>query len=123
MNHEIMDRLCSWAYEFGFFLKEPPELKGKSGVTHSFDFVVRNGNRFCAVDIYKEISPFDVLRSYVKKLDTGASCYIVYLSYPLDDEVSRLIQVYQLGCFYWEELAELTKTKGQTATVSLRVRS
>jgi hypothetical protein len=64
----------------GLNVVKPPIITGASGVNHKFTFVATDGTANYAFDVYPDLGQVEILRSYVKKMDTGASTYIVCLS-------------------------------------------
>ncbi|MDE1852683.1 MAG: hypothetical protein KGI38_02920 [Thaumarchaeota archaeon] len=55
----------------------PRVLRGVSGVEHRFNMLFTDGARQYAFDIYESIRDFEVVKSYLKKFDTGASVFLV----------------------------------------------
>lgn len=74
----------------------PPTLRGHSGVTHRFDFVAMDGQDSLAFDICEQLSETDVIKTYIKKLDTGASACIVCLTEKVTEGARRLASEYGL---------------------------
>jgi hypothetical protein len=64
----------------GLDIHKPPFIQGKSGVLHRFNFLASEGNRNYGFDICSEADEVAILRSFAKKLDTGAETFIVCLS-------------------------------------------
>lgn len=58
---------------------EPSTLRGASGVVHRFTFLASDGSARCGFDVYDEVDVIQVLRGYIKKLDTGTSVALVCL--------------------------------------------
>lgn len=75
----------------------PPTLAGRSGVTHRFDLVARDGQDTRAFDIYEQLTETDVIKTYIKKLDTGASACIVCLSEKMTEGAGKLASEYGLN--------------------------
>lgn len=74
----------------------PPTLRGRSGVTHRFDFVAMDGQDMRVFDICEQLSETDVIRTYIKELDTGASAYIICLTEKITEGASKLASEYGL---------------------------
>jgi hypothetical protein len=63
----------------GLDVVKPAVLKGRSGIDQRFTFLASDGPVMYAFDIYPEVYEEEVMRTYLKKLDTGAETYIVCL--------------------------------------------
>lgn len=74
----------------------PPILRGLSGVTHKFDFVAVDGKEKLVFDIYDRLNETDVIKTFIKKLDTGASAYIICLSDKAEEGAGKLAAEYRL---------------------------
>lgn len=74
----------------------PPTLAGRSGVTHRFDFVATHGQYSLVFDIYEELSETDVIKMYIKKLDTGASACIICHTERMTEGARKLAAEYGL---------------------------
>lgn len=74
----------------------PPSLRGRSGVTHRFDFVATRGKDSLVFDICEQPSETDVIKTFIKKLDTGASACIICLTRKMTQEASKLAAEYGL---------------------------
>jgi len=81
----------------GLTVIKPAVLTGKSGYDQKFTFVATDGASNYAFDIYTEVSEREVMRSYLKKLDTGAETYVVCLQGRLTPEAAALAREYGLG--------------------------
>ncbi len=64
----------------GFEVVKPPLIAGASGVEHRFTFVAADGDQKYAFDVYPEVGQVEILRAYVKKMDTEAKLFVVCLS-------------------------------------------
>lgn len=78
----------------GLKVIKPPVLRGESGVEHRFSLVAVDGPHIYGFDIYPDAGAVEVLRTYIKKLDIGASTFIVCLSGKPSDEAQRLASGY-----------------------------
>ncbi len=74
----------------------PPFLTGRSGVTHKFNFVAFDGQNNVVFDIYDRVTETDVIKTYVKKLDTGATAYLICVSEKMTEGAGRLASEYGL---------------------------
>jgi predicted RecB family endonuclease len=61
----------------GLDVVKPAVIRGTSGVEHRFTFVAAEGPLTYAFDVYTELGELEVIRTYIKKLDTGARTLIV----------------------------------------------
>jgi len=64
----------------GLEVVKPPRITGESGIEHKFFFVAKNDSVTYAFDVYTDVNEAEILRTYVKKMDTGANVYVVCLS-------------------------------------------
>ena len=78
----------------GLDVVKPALLKGKSGIDQKFTFVAADGDTFYAFDIYPEVDEKEVLRTYLKKTDTGAETFIVCLQGKPTPEAGLLARQY-----------------------------
>ena len=72
----------------------PPALTGRSGVTHRFDFVANNGQEKLVFDIFEGLSENDVIKTFIKKYDTGTSAYIICLGDMMERGAVELAREY-----------------------------
>lgn len=63
----------------GFEVMKPPTLMGASGVMHRFSFAAAEGDTVYGFDIYDDVGEIDIIKSYIKKMDTGARVFVVCL--------------------------------------------
>ena len=91
----------------GFSITRPPILKGKSGVEHRFSLLVSDGAHSFAFDFYESVTEVEVLQSYVKKFDTGASTRIVYLGERPSEEARYLAADLNMGIFRSEDFSTI----------------
>lgn len=89
----------------------PPTLTGRSGVTHRFDFVATAGQERLVFDIFERLSETDVIKTYVKKLDTGASAYIIYNAKSMTEGTGRLVSEYDLKVLHSDNIESTFMTK------------
>ena len=61
----------------GLDVIKPPALRGASGVEHKFSFLCRGSSKV-AVDIYEDITEIEVIKTFVKRVDTGAQAHLVW---------------------------------------------
>ncbi len=95
----------------GFNVVKPPLLEGESGVEHKFTFVATDGDVAYAFDVYPEVGQVEILRAYVKKMDTGARTYVVCLSGRPTPEASGLARIYDVGILGPKEVGDFFSSK------------
>ena len=78
----------------GLNVVKPAVIRGESGVEHKFTFVAASGSQVYAFDIYAEVGEVEVIRTYIKKLDTGATTSVVCLSGKAKPEAQDLSASY-----------------------------
>jgi hypothetical protein len=64
----------------GWEVIEPATCVGESGVEHRFTFLASDSGHRCGFDLYPEIGEIQVLRTFIKEMDTGISGILVCLS-------------------------------------------
>ena len=84
------------AMRAGLTAVTPRVLRGESGVEHRFDLVFSDGTRSFAFDFYERVTDVEVVSSYAKKLDTGASVNIVSLRGSATEEARQLALSYEV---------------------------
>jgi hypothetical protein len=78
----------------GLGVVRPALLRGKSGFDQKFGFVASDGDTMYAFDIYPQVSEKEVMRTYIKKMDSGAETYIVSLQGRPSAAVANLARGY-----------------------------
>ncbi|HME18911.1 MAG TPA: hypothetical protein VKF15_04160 [Nitrososphaerales archaeon] len=58
---------------------DPPLLTGRSGVTHRFSFLASDESGSFGFDFYDTVGEIELLKSAIKKFDTGALIQVVCL--------------------------------------------
>ncbi len=64
----------------GFNVVKPAIIRGASGTDQKFTFVASDGPEMYAFDVCSEAGEVEVMRAYVKKMDTDAKVFLVCLS-------------------------------------------
>ena len=90
----------------GFDVLKPPVLRGTSGVDHRFTFAAADGPQVFAFDIYQQVTQIEIIRTYVKKMDTGVKTYIVCLSGKAKDEAKELSAYYGIDILGPKEIGD-----------------
>jgi len=99
----------------------PPILTGSSGVSHRFDFVAFEGDEKIAFDIYDRVSETDVIKTFVKKLDTGASAYMVCVSEKMTEGAGRLATEYGIRVLRSRSLESAFREREVAPVSSVRI--
>ncbi len=109
---ELLKELQEIAKVSGHNVIVPPILKGETGILHGFSFLVASGEKFCGVDIYKNVGGVDVLKSRIKQLDTEASVCLISTIHPTE-ETRLLCSAYDMKLFTRSELRGTAETKAE----------
>lgn len=104
----------------GFDVVKPAVLTGASGVVHSFTFVAAEGSTTYAFDVYREVGEVEMIRTYIKKMDTGARTLVVCLSGKPKAEALRMADCYgiellgpkEVGDFFSRRISQLVTSVG-----------
>ena len=64
----------------GLEVIKPAVVRGVSEVGHRFTFLAADGAKMLGFDIFQEVTEIEVLRSFVKTIDTGATVFLICLS-------------------------------------------
>jgi len=67
------------AEKAGLRVEDPPLLTGRSGVTHRFSFLASDESGSVGFDFYDTVGEIELLKSAIKKFDTGAMIQVVCL--------------------------------------------
>ena len=78
----------------GWLVAKPPVLRGVSGATHKFSFLVSKWSVNQAFDIYDNVTDIEILRSFLKKIDTGASVDVICVKGRCSSSAEALAQEY-----------------------------
>jgi hypothetical protein len=82
------------ANKVGWKTIKPPFLQGKSGVYQRFSFLATDETFHYGFDFYNDVSEEEVLRTYMKRLDTEVLTFIVSLRGRPRKEVAKLADEY-----------------------------
>ena len=79
----------------GFDVLKPAVIMGASGVEHRFTFAATDGPAKYAFDVCSEAGEIEIIRAYVKQMDTGAKTFVICLSgKPKDEDSKQLSRSY-----------------------------
>ena len=98
----------------GFDVIKPAIIRGTSGTEHRFTFVAADGPDAYGFDVCSQAGQAEILRSYVKKMDTGAKTFVVCLSGRPDATAKELAKIYgidvlspsEVGDFFCNRIAQ-----------------
>jgi hypothetical protein len=90
----------------GFTVIKPAVVRGASGVDQSFTFVAADGDRTYAFDVCPQVGEVEILRMYVKKMDTGARTFVVCLSGRPNSEAKGLANNYGIDILSPSEVGD-----------------
>lgn len=90
----------------GFSMVKPPVIKGRTGIEHTFSALIKDGSRVLAFDTYESVTEIEVLRSYAKQFDTGASTRIVCLGEAPTERARSLAAEYSMEILNQEGLSK-----------------
>jgi len=98
----------------GLDVVKPPVIRGESGAEHRFTFVASDKRETYAFDVYNEVGEVEVLRTYIKKMDTGAKAFVVCLSGRPNEKAKELARNYgidvlspmEVGDFFSSRIAQ-----------------
>jgi hypothetical protein len=90
----------------GLDIVRPAVIRGTSGVQHRFTFVATRGPLSYAFDICTEVGEVEVIRTYIKKLDTGARTLVVCPSGKVEPEARDLSESYGIEILGTKEVED-----------------
>jgi hypothetical protein len=64
----------------GLEVIKPPIIRGRSGIEHRFAFLAADGQKRYGFDVCPQVGEVEILRAFVKKMDTDADAFVVCLS-------------------------------------------
>ena len=102
----------------GLDVVKPAVVRGESGIDQRFAFVAADGAETYAFDIYTDVREVEILRTYVKKMDTGANAFVVCLSGRPDAKAKELARNYgiavlspmEVGDFFSSRIAQFIRS-------------
>jgi hypothetical protein len=118
----------------GLEVMNPPTLSGASGVQHRFSFAAAEEETVYGFDMYNEVGEIEIIKSYIKKMDTGARVFVVCLSGHPGPQAAELARNYdmvilgpkEVGDFFEERIARQiqgpAKRRSYTGSQSSRSR-
>jgi hypothetical protein len=110
----------------GYEVMKPAVIMGASGIEQRFTFVAVEGPNKYAFDIYNDVGEVEVLKTYVKKMDTGAETFVVCLSGRPKEQAKELSENYgiqilgpkEVGDFFTRRIAQLIGSRRQSARIT-----
>jgi hypothetical protein len=102
----------------GLDVVKPAIIRGESGAEQRFTFVAADGSELYAFDVYTEVGEVEILRTYVKKMDTGANSFVVCLAGHPDARAKELAKNYgidvlspmEVGDFFSSRITRFIRT-------------
>ncbi len=95
----------------GFDILKPPVIRGVSGVEHRFTFAATDGPQRYAFDVFSEAGEIELIRAYIKQMDTGAKVFVICLSgKPKDDASKQLSKSYGIDILGPKEVGDFFST-------------
>ena len=95
----------------GFDVVKPAVVMGTSGVEHRFTFVAADGPEVYAFDVCSRVGQVEILRAYVKRMDTGARTFVVCLSGRPDAEAKELARIYGIDVLSPSDVGDFFSNK------------
>ena len=95
----------------GFTVLKPPVVKGASGVEQRFTFVAVDGPETYAFDVCTEVKEVEIVRAYLKKMDTGANVFVVCLRGRPTPEARELARNYGMDVLSPMEVGDFFSTR------------
>ena len=95
----------------GLDVVKPAVISGESGVDQKFTFVAADGEVMYAFDVYPEVRDAEILRTYMKKMDTGAKTYVVCLSGRPDAKAKDLARNYGIDVLSPMDVGDFFSTR------------
>lgn len=87
-------------------MKNLAKLPGRSGVIHQFEMLLEGKRGSTALDIYSGVQENEILRTFLKKFDTGKPCHIISLG-TVSEAALRLAAAYGIRIFTREDLTKV----------------
>jgi predicted RecB family endonuclease len=81
----------------GLDVIKPAVVRGESGLEQRFTFVASDRRDTYAFDVYNDVGEVEILRTYIKKMDTGANAFVVCLSGRPDAKAKELARNYGIA--------------------------
>ena len=75
---------------------KPPVVTGRSGVVHRFDFLARDGEEYLGFDVYDRLDEISVIKTFIKRTDTGASVAIICPKVHVPEALQGLLREYNM---------------------------
>ena len=106
----------------GWEVIKPPRTTGVSGVEHRFTFLASKDGKMSGFDIFPEVREVEVLKAFIKEMDSGVTVYLVCLRGRPTDGGMKLAEEYgmkilgpgDIGAFF-DKKTMLVAPKGMKA--------
>jgi len=121
MYFEILS-LEAYATKAGLEVIKPARVKGRSGVELKFSFLAADKERLYAFELCPEVGQLEVLRTFIKRMDTGVTVTLVCLRGRPSEEGMKLAREYNIrvlspadiGSFFKRETIGVIAGKKET---------
>lgn len=108
----------------GFTVVKPSVIQGTSGNIQKFTFVASDGPEMYAFDVCTDVTQVEILRTYVKKMDTGAKTYVICLSGRPTPEAKEMARYYgieildpsDVGDFFCKKITQQIRSTKNAGT-------
>ena len=104
----------------GLSVVKPAAIRGTSGVEHKFSFVATEGTMTYAFDFYNDLGELDVIRTFIKKMDTGVRTFVVCRSGLVSPKARELSAYYEMEILDSKEAEDFFARNVVRKTVSSR---
>ena len=95
----------------GLDVVKPAVIRGESGLDQKFTFVAADGQEMYAFDVYTEAREVEIIRTYIKKMDTGAKVFVVCLSGRPGAKAKELARNYGIDVLSPMEVGDFFSTR------------
>lgn len=87
----------------GLQVIKPPALWGASGVEHMFSFLCMGSSKV-AVDIYEDVTEVEVIKTFVKSVDTGVQAHLIWTGERCTTAARNLAEEYAMRLMREEDI-------------------
>jgi len=104
----------------GWEVINPAVVTGTSGIEHKFTFLASDSGKLYGFDLYPEIGEIEVLRTFIKEMDSKTSAVIVCLSGRPTEKASEVAAELGVRILSPAEIGEFFKSKKKVSIVNRR---
>jgi len=95
----------------GLDVVKPAVIRGESGLDQRFTFLAADDTAMYAFDIYTDVGEVEILRTYIKKMDTRANAFVVCLSGRPDARAKELARNYGIDVLSPMDVGDFFSTR------------